>query len=87
MIQTSSSSVATEIIEHKSGITKRKKSVPLISVHVEWCKGCGICIAFCPKGILIDSGNLGKPHVVKMEDCVRCMLCTIRCPDFAIEIN
>ena len=28
---------------------KKKKEV---KINREWCKGCGICVAFCPKEVL-----------------------------------
>lgn len=55
-----------------------------IHVFPEWCKGCGICVAFCPKKVLEMKD--GKAIVVRPEDCVGCYLCARRCPDFAIGI-
>ena len=28
-----------------------------------------------------------KVHVARIDDCIDCMLCEIRCPDFAIEVE
>ena len=28
----------------------------------------------------------GDSHVAHIEDCTACMLCELRCPDFAIEV-
>ena len=51
----------------------------------QWCKACGICIAFCPRSAL-SPGKEGKP--VWQEDlCIRCSLCEQRCPDFAIYLE
>ena len=57
------------------------------SVHIfpEWCKGCGICVAFCPKQVL-EMGDDRKAHVAHPEKCIRCYLCARRCPDFAITV-
>ncbi len=63
----------------------RIKTVPRIEVNRGWCKGCGICIAFCPRRVL-EAGPDGKPLVVRPEDCIRCELCELRCPDYAIEL-
>jgi 2-oxoglutarate ferredoxin oxidoreductase subunit delta len=49
------------------------------------CKGCGICVEFCPKKALaLDA--MGKITVVDEESCIRCGLCELRCPDYAIEV-
>ncbi len=55
-------------------------------VHIfpEWCKGCGICVAFCPKNVL--EMRCQKASVARPEDCIRCYLCARRCPDFAVGI-
>lgn len=55
-----------------------------IIINRKWCKGCEICAAFCPKKTLAMENE--KAVVVALEDCSRCMLCEIRCPDFAIQV-
>jgi 2-oxoglutarate ferredoxin oxidoreductase subunit delta len=29
----------------------------------------------------------GKCRVARPEDCIKCMLCELRCPDFAITVE
>ena len=57
-------------------------------VHIireRYCKGCDICVAFCPKHVLSLKG--GKVWAERPENCVGCAMCELRCPDFAIEVH
>ncbi len=54
-------------------------------LNPNWCKGCGICAAFCPKGALEIVND--KVQRVKDTECVLCGQCELRCPDYAIYIN
>ena len=49
-----------------------------------WCKGCGICAAFCPRQVL--EIHHGKVRAVAPEKCVSCGMCELRCPDYAIYL-
>ncbi|MCI0515485.1 4Fe-4S binding protein [candidate division KSB1 bacterium] len=62
-----------------------KKNYPTIEINTAWCKGCSICIEFCPNAVLA----LNNLHatVVNLEACTACKLCEIRCPDFAITVT
>lgn len=53
------------------------------------CKGCGYCIEFCPRSILVFSTRFNKkgyhpPEVLQQDECVNCHYCEIICPEFAI---
>jgi 2-oxoglutarate ferredoxin oxidoreductase subunit delta len=62
---------------------------PKLKRHIinrDWCKGCGICVEFCPKKVLeIDESD--KAVAARVQDCICCRLCELRCPDLAIEIE
>lgn len=56
-----------------------------LTVDKNWCKGCGICVAFCPKNVLeIENG---KVNIKDLESCIQCGQCELRCPDFAIYLG
>jgi 2-oxoglutarate ferredoxin oxidoreductase subunit delta len=54
-----------------------------VYIYYDWCKRCGICVAFCPTGALGRRQD-GSPYVPHPEKCVHCELCDKLCPDFAI---
>ena len=56
-----------------------------LAIRREWCKGCGICVALCPKQVLeLDEQEKSTP--VRPEDCICCRMCELRCPDLAITV-
>jgi len=63
----------------------KKKKLARIDIREEWCKGCEICVELCPKHVFIMRNNL--PVVVDLAACNRCMLCEMRCPDFALTVR
>ncbi|MDI6785052.1 MAG: 4Fe-4S binding protein, partial [bacterium] len=65
----------------------KKKKEFSIEVNLAWCKACGICIAFCPTKVYDTDSLTAKPITARPQDCIGCMLCEIRCPDFAIEVR
>ena len=65
---------------------KKKKEPPHIDIYKAWCKGCGICTAFCPTGALARD-EAGYPYVKEPDKCVNCGWCEMHCPDFAITVE
>jgi 2-oxoglutarate ferredoxin oxidoreductase subunit delta len=63
-------------------VAPRKKE---LKINQAWCKGCGICVAFCPKDAL-ELVN-GKAQLKENHQCIMCGLCELRCPDYAIYID
>jgi 2-oxoglutarate ferredoxin oxidoreductase subunit delta len=63
-----------------------EKKEPLITINLNWCKGCGICYHLCPKGVL-GKDELGKVQIIKQDSCSKCRLCEDHCPDYCIKIG
>ena len=62
-----------------------------ITIDQERCKGCSLCIEFCPKEAIALSNKLNlKGYFVAMprEDnsCNGCATCVLMCPEIAIEV-
>jgi 2-oxoglutarate ferredoxin oxidoreductase subunit delta len=71
-----------------------KHQVPHGRVHIidERCKGCGICVEFCPKEVLAlaehyNTKGYHPPRPVVPEACVNCGLCELLCPEFAVYVE
>lgn len=64
-----------------------------LTIREERCKGCGLCVRACPKGILqISSAKINQKgyHPAELTDaasCVACASCARTCPDVCIEIE
>ncbi|MDR1704451.1 MAG: 4Fe-4S binding protein [Clostridiales bacterium] len=54
-------------------------------INRAWCKGCGICEAFCPKKALVIRHD--KVELASPEACIKCGMCEQRCPDYAIFVR
>ena len=61
------------------------KVPPEIQIKVSWCKGCGLCVEYCNRGVL--EMRDGLPVVLQAEKCSRCLMCEVICPDFAITVS
>ena len=57
-----------------------------VAFYHDWCKACGLCMAFCPKQIILADKN-GKPLVEDPDNCIGCRFCELHCPDFAITVS
>ena len=55
-----------------------------LELNLAWCKGCGVCAAFCPKQVL--RMEKGKVKITSPEACITCGICETLCPDFAIYL-
>ena len=70
-----------------------------IIIDTERCKGCGLCVAVCPKNCIVISKHSNKngyfPAQVNPirsktptsnEVCTGCAMCALICPEAIIEV-
>lgn len=74
------------VAEEAKGPEPRRRVRGQVRVFQNWCKGCGLCIAFCPQQVLAEDAD-HHPVVVQPDRCVACGWCAIHCPDFAIVVE
>ena len=62
-----------------------------VRVDGDFCKGCELCRANCPKGIIVMSKHINDKgyspaEIINQEECIGCRTCALFCPDGAISI-
>jgi 2-oxoglutarate ferredoxin oxidoreductase subunit delta len=62
-----------------------------IKVTAERCKGCELCVLYCPKKILRMSAETNPkgyhyPECLQSDACTGCKTCGTMCPEVAIEV-
>lgn len=64
-----------------------------VTVDQDACKGCGLCTAVCPKGIVvlstthINAKGYNPVTITDMEKCTGCANCAKMCPDFVLTVE
>ena len=67
--------------------------MPKVTFRSDLCKGCGLCVAACPKKIItLAKGKLNqKGHspaeVTDPSACIGCAFCATMCPDCVITVE
>ena len=56
------------------------------------CKGCKLCMYFCPNNVFqmrdkVNDKGFIIPEVVNENECKKCKLCELTCPDLAIFVE
>ena len=62
-----------------------EKKIPIVVVNERYCKGCHICVEFCPTSVFEMQDFTAV--VKNPEACIACMQCELRCPDFAVTVT
>jgi 2-oxoglutarate ferredoxin oxidoreductase subunit delta len=62
-----------------------------IVMDQELCKGCGLCIEFCPKKLIklsdkLNAAGYSPASFTGSDDCSGCCSCATVCPEVAIEV-
>ncbi|MEK6715405.1 MAG: ferredoxin family protein [Candidatus Omnitrophota bacterium] len=76
--------------------------MPKITIDRERCKGCQLCVIYCPKGLIKPESRLNKKGIQPVmflegaaakrrgaasgSNCTGCKFCALICPDGAVEV-
>lgn len=63
-----------------------------VTFKEELCKGCELCINFCPKKCLglaehFNAQGFRPAEMKKPDECIGCAFCARMCPDVVIEVH
>ena len=63
-----------------------------VTIAVDTCKGCGLCVNACPKNVLKLSETVSNKNgyfiaEVVNDDCIGRASCAVMCPDVAITVE
>ena len=65
--------------------TRPKQDRGTVDIEADLCKGCGLCIAMGPTGLLVRSEELNRLGYRFAEyvghDCTGCGICFHACPE------
>lgn len=62
-----------------------------ITVDVEHCKGCSLCVVACPQNVLalaseVNGKGYNYSYMASPDACTGCANCGLVCPDSVIEV-
>ncbi len=82
---------------HKSLADKEEPSNQKVKIQKERCKGCTLCVIYCPRKRIRMSeelNNYGSLYAIfedvpddKSSSCNSCGFCYLVCPEVAIEVR
>ena len=81
------------LIRFESSQPKEVLSMAKVTFKTDNCKGCGLCVDACPKGVLaiaedqINQKGYSPAVMVDQDKCIGCAFCATMCPDciFTVE--
>jgi len=65
------------------------KSRGTVTIDIDQCKGCELCIPACPPGVLAMStvfNDRGVPYPELIPGCTGCGACLLVCPDYCFAV-
>lgn len=68
---------------------KQVRSRGTVTVAVDLCKGCELCIPACPPRVLTMStavNRMGYRYPELHPGCTGCAACLLVCPDFVFDV-
>ncbi len=79
----------THHVEFVLNTESKKKGY--IEIDREFCKGCQICMEFCPAKCISPSDDLNAAGYLPARfndngNCTGCAICALVCPDVCIEV-
>ena len=62
-----------------------------VTIDEDRCRGCGLCIAFCPKNVLrladrFNRDGLNPAELDDPDNCIGCATCATICPHVAVVL-
>lgn len=63
-----------------------------VVINEERCKGCNLCVASCPTGVLalqskeVNDRGYHFAYPGNPDACIGCASCAVVCPDACIEV-
>ncbi|MBQ8868665.1 MAG: 4Fe-4S binding protein [Oscillospiraceae bacterium] len=64
-----------------------------VTFATDLCKGCGLCVAACPKKIIelakdqINKKGHSPARITEQDKCIACAFCATMCPDCVITVE
>ena len=64
-----------------------------LTFKTDQCKGCGLCVNACTKGLLtissdkINAKGYSPVELTDPEKCIGCAFCATMCPDCIITVE